>query len=223
MSTSRPGEAGRQQRTRVILIGTAVVVVLAVIIVIAVATASGSRTPSASSTSTSTSTSKPTPTSSTDPSSAPSSAVPSPASGDSPSTGETIGGQTIADSQVVGAPAAFGTGVTAAVTAVTDVTVDGSGRGDTDGPGIEVALTFTNGSAAAVDLSTVVVNAYYGDPITPASPSQGDSAGRPLTGSLAAGSSGEGTYLFTVPAAQRSSVVVTVGYSGTPPIVTFTR
>lgn len=105
---------------------------------------------------------------------------------------------------------------------VKDVTaVDGTATlpGEVSGPGVSVELELTNASGTPVDLGTTVVGLAYGAERVPANVfSTGTSS---FTGSVATGTSATGTYVFAVPADERSSLRVTVDTAVDVPVVVF--
>jgi hypothetical protein len=78
-----------------------------------------------------------------------------------------------------------------------------------------------NSSGKPFDLNGLAVTASYGA-ARPASPG-GASTGDPLTGSLKAGDSARGSYVFTVPKAQVPSVEVQISSNASPIIVVYTN
>ena len=119
------------------------------------------------------------------------------------------------------AVATVGNGVTATLPAVEAIEGTAVGPGNIAGPAVRVTVRLTNGTGAAVSLSGVAVNLYFGPDRTPAPPLDDPSA-RPVTGVLEAGASAEGVYVFTVPAGDRDRVTVEVGYEAGAPLLLFT-
>ncbi|WP_152187780.1 hypothetical protein [Georgenia satyanarayanai] len=114
----------------------------------------------------------------------------------------------------------FGTGLTVRLTAIEPV--DGVARapGEIAGPALAVTVQAVNDSTAPVSLADVVVFLSSGPDRTPASDlGQGST---PLGGSLDAGSSTTGTYVFTVPDDERDDLRVEISYTGEAPTVAFT-
>jgi hypothetical protein len=99
-------------------------------------------------------------------------------------------------------------GMTAKIVSIDPVTAKAIRAGETAGSAIKVTIALTNTTGKAVSLSQVSVNAYYGSKSTPAV-ALSDGA-KPLHGSLANGATASGVYLYTVPADQRDSAVVTM-------------
>ena len=91
--------------------------------------------------------------------------------------------------------------------------------GEISGPGVAVTVAVVNHSSRAVNVADTVVT------LTDSSQAPGGSVSdlraRPRAGRLAAGRTGRGTYLFTVPTSRRSPVTVTVTLTGQSPVVQF--
>lgn len=92
--------------------------------------------------------------------------------------------------------------------------------GEISGPAIRVSVAIRNDGTEPVDLEYVVVNAYSGADRAPAG-SIMQPGGKPFAGSLAAGESAEGVYLFSIGESDRGDVAVTVDYGVGEPIVVF--
>ncbi|PRY49339.1 hypothetical protein LY71_106116 [Geodermatophilus tzadiensis] len=118
-------------------------------------------------------------------------------------------------------PAAVGDGVRATVRSVEAIDGTGYGPGNIAGPALRVTVRLDNGTAEPVSLDGVAVDLAYGADSTPGSPLD-DPSRAPFSGTLAAGSSAEGVYVFTVPADQRDTVTVQVGYRPGAPVLAFT-
>lgn len=117
-------------------------------------------------------------------------------------------------------PAAFGGGLSVAVTAARPVTVTGQGAGETSGPAVAFTLVLTNGTKGGVDLTSALVSAEYGDAL-PASPSTGSPA-KAWPASVGAGRQAQGTFVFLVPTGERRQVRLTVSYAADRPVVVLT-
>ena len=101
------------------------------------------------------------------------------------------------------------------------MSVTGHGPGEVSGPGVAVKVRVQNSGSGAFDLDGLAVNASYGGGAgTPAAPSDSSPA-KPLHGSLKAGASASGTYVFLVPASARSHVRVDVSSSSAARILVF--
>lgn len=118
-----------------------------------------------------------------------------------------------------GTPADFGGGVTATLTGTRSVDVVAHTPGETSGPGVAATIKVSNGSKQPFDLSTIAVNATYGDG-TPAIVSRSDPA-QDLTGTVDPGKTATGVYVFRVPKDQTGSLVVQVQSGVKPNIVQF--
>lgn len=92
--------------------------------------------------------------------------------------------------------------------------------GEIAGPAVRVHLTVKNATETAVDLSQVVVNAYYGPDRTPALPLT-EPGGSTLPATVAAGGSADAVLLFTIPVDQRDAVTITVDYLAGVPAAVF--
>jgi len=114
-----------------------------------------------------------------------------------------------------------GNGVSAEVTKLDAIDGTGTGPGNISGPALRVTVRITNASADAVSLDGVAVDLTHGADALPASPLNDPSAA-PFTGTLAAGDSAEGVYVFTVPKDDRELITVTVGYQAGAPFMVFT-
>ena len=128
-------------------------------------------------------------------------------------------GQPVAQTVPKDHSADFGDAVTARISALTPVTATGTQPGEVSGPAVQVDLELTNGTPAEISLATVDVNAYYGSDRKPATPIVSKSGSSGFTGTLAAGATAKGRYVFSVPEDQQNSVVITVSKSAGAPIV----
>ena len=116
--------------------------------------------------------------------------------------------------------AAVGDGVSVAVASVERFEGSGVGPGNVAGPALRVTLRLTNGTTDALGLDAVAVNAGYGPDVTPA-PVLEDVSRIPFSGSVAAGATVEGVYVFSVPASRLDPVVLEVGYRPGAPLLLF--
>ncbi|GAA4721720.1 hypothetical protein APR04_001470 [Promicromonospora umidemergens] len=112
-------------------------------------------------------------------------------------------------------------GVTVAVPSVEDVTGQANVPGEVGGPALRFAVELTNGTGKALDLRTVVVNAYYGPDRTPAT-SLLKPGGKPFEPEVAAGGSASGAFVFSVPAEFQDQVELEVDAGVGKAIVIFT-
>jgi hypothetical protein len=113
----------------------------------------------------------------------------------------------------------FGTGVVARLDGIDAIVAQAHGPGEVTGPALAFRVTVTNSSSQAVDLSAVIVNLTDANG-NPGISMFGDPAAA-LSGTLAAGASATGTYVFTIDQSARSSVRVEVHYSTQAPTVVF--
>ncbi len=121
----------------------------------------------------------------------------------------------------IDAPAAVGNGIVATIGSIEAIEGTAVGPGNIAGPALRVTVRIENGTAEDVSLDGVAVNMYSGAERTPASP-LGDPSQAPFTGMLAPGATGEGVYVFRVPAEARDLVTVEVGYQAGAPLLLFT-
>ncbi|MGN6607603.1 MAG: hypothetical protein ACTHMS_11425 [Jatrophihabitans sp.] len=131
----------------------------------------------------------------------------------------------------------FGTGVTARITAVKAVTVEGVGAGEISGPGLNLTIVLTNNTRRAIDLDNSVVTLTDADghpaalmTFTPdGGQGQDDDVPAPdpasfthaFRGSLAPHRTATATYVFTVPTGHRNPITVNLSYAGSQPTVIF--
>lgn len=116
----------------------------------------------------------------------------------------------------------FGDGIRVGVARVRAVEAGGGGGiGDLAGPAIAVTIDLTNDGSTPVTLDEVVVTATYGKDGIPAPGVFNDTRANHFAGSLAAGASARGTYVFSLPEDQRRRVTILVSHSGGVPNVAF--
>jgi hypothetical protein len=108
----------------------------------------------------------------------------------------------------VGATAPLSNGVTVKVVGSKQIVATAHNPDDTAGPAVAVTIQIDNGTSSAVDLTQLAVAASYGNGV-PADENTSPPANA-LTGSLAPGTSRQGTYVFRVPANQAGNVIVSV-------------
>ncbi|CCH86411.1 conserved exported protein of unknown function [Modestobacter italicus] len=118
-------------------------------------------------------------------------------------------------------PAAVGDGVTARVVSLDAVDATGVGPGNVTGPALRVTVALTNGKADALPLGGVAVDLASGPELVPASPVN-DPAAAPFSGTVAAGGTAQGVYVFSIAAADRADVTLSVGYEAGAPVLVFT-
>jgi hypothetical protein len=117
----------------------------------------------------------------------------------------------------VGERTSIAENVLVAVDGLRTLTVPATGPGETAGSAVAFTVEVRNGTDRPVDVGGFTVTAGYGRG-TPAIPSSARPA-TPLTGSLAAGSSATGTYVFRMPADQVRSLQIQVLSDSSPNIV----
>lgn len=117
-------------------------------------------------------------------------------------------------------PAVGSDGVVVSLPLVEAIEGEGVAPGETSGPAIRVTVRIENATDEPLDTAFVAVNAYSGTDRAPAPPLT-KPGGAPLEGSIAAGESAEGVYLFTLPADARSEVTIGVDYRAGEPTVVF--
>ena len=134
--------------------------------------------------------------------------------------------QTVKPSPVRIAPAVpltgtaqFGGGISASITKATRINAVAHLAGEVSGPAVAVTLSIRNDSAKSADLSQVVVTVADHDGL-PASPISAN-ASKPLAGSLAAGQSASGVYVFSLPAKAKDPISISVTFATTAPVVLF--
>jgi hypothetical protein len=118
-------------------------------------------------------------------------------------------------------PAAVGNGITARIVSLEPVEATAVGPGNVSGPALRVTVELTNGTAEAVSLAGVAVDLAAGPELVPASPVD-DASAAPFAGTVAAGSTARGVYVFTIAEADRGDVTLSVGYEAGAPFLVFT-
>jgi hypothetical protein len=111
----------------------------------------------------------------------------------------------------------FRTGLTVRVTDITPVMGKATQPGEVGGPALRFRLKVHNASRRPVSLDGAVVFVSYGRTRTPAVELSRDE--QRFQGSVPAGASRRGTYIFTVPRSERSDVRVEISYTGRAPTV----
>ncbi len=114
--------------------------------------------------------------------------------------------------------ATFSKGVTVDVVRQRSVTVTGRGVGELSGPAVAFTLRLRNGTTRAFPIGNSVVACSYGANRTPCSDSSASPA-KAWRGTLGAGRSADGTYVFLVPKSNRDSIQLQVSYDPTQPVV----
>lgn len=91
--------------------------------------------------------------------------------------------------------------------------------GEVAGSAVKVTVKVRNPGGSDVSLSQLAVNAYYGSDSTPAT--ELSDGAEPLLGTLKAGETRSGVYVYSVPADQTGSVTVTVTDAAGAPLTVF--
>lgn len=134
--------------------------------------------------------------------------------------------QTVAVTEVSTQPAValaetgdYGNGVTVTLSSIEDVTTSANLPGEISGPGLKVTVQIVNDSGADIDLGNVIVDLQdaAGVPALPMSASPAE----PFKGSLAAGATASGIYVFTVPTDYSNPANISVSYTTGAPVVLF--
>lgn len=113
--------------------------------------------------------------------------------------------------------ASFGTGISVRLVSATAITAKAHGPGEIGGPAVELTLRFANSGSRPVSLGSVVVNVYDSDK-DPTSTIAGPPA-HPVSGTLAAGHTAVGRYVFTIARGKRKPITISVSYSAAAPVV----
>ncbi|BDZ51949.1 hypothetical protein GCM10025867_41900 [Frondihabitans sucicola] len=109
--------------------------------------------------------------------------------------------------------------VDVALKGVAAVSGKGDGVGEVSGPSLRFTVTIANHSSKLLDLSSTVVSVTYGSDDTPSN--ELVSNRKAFAPTVAAGATGQATYTFPIPVAQRSDVRITVDYGVSIPSVVF--
>lgn len=110
--------------------------------------------------------------------------------------------------------------ISIALVKVEPTAIKAVGPGDTSGPAIAVTVRIVNGSEQQVEIDNAVVTMSYGKKGTVGTPSPADPA-EPFAGSVEAGDSAEGTYVFRVAEKTQDEVTVQVTYTAGAPVAKF--
>jgi hypothetical protein len=116
-------------------------------------------------------------------------------------------------------PSTTGTGLTVNLTSIKPVNARAEQPGEVAGPALAITITVKNTGSKAAELNTLVVNVLNSDDAPGTQMSAKPS--KPLAGSVAAGKTKTGVYVFTVPKDKRKPVTVTVDIAGAP-VLAFT-
>lgn len=136
-------------------------------------------------------------------------------------TGAPVVGVTSLAPVPVGEPAQFGGGLVAKVLKIDPVQVEARGPGEIAGPGAAVTVELKNESNDPIDLNGIAVNAYQDDRVPVGSSNSTPAAA--VTGSLAAGDTKQGVYVFQVPPETAGSLLVEINFSGSENVVLVQR
>lgn len=117
-------------------------------------------------------------------------------------------------------PSDNGEGLVAEITTMKAVQGEAVQAGEIAGPAVQFTLRLTNDTDAAIDLGLIAVNAYIGEALTPAGGLVKPGAA-PFEGTLAAGDSTDGVYVYSIPEDQRGDVTVTLDYRAGQPAFVF--
>jgi hypothetical protein len=117
-------------------------------------------------------------------------------------------------------PASFGGGLVARVTSLEAVQGEARGPGETAGPALRVVVELRNSGGRAVSLARSIVTLSYGREPAPGVTLSGPGA-RPLAGSVSAGGSATGSYVFGVPKDSRDHIQVSISVRASRPTVLF--
>jgi hypothetical protein len=118
-------------------------------------------------------------------------------------------------------PAAVGNGITAEVVALDAIDGSAVGPGNVSGPALRATVRIHNGTDAPVALGGVAVDLASGPELVPASP-LGDASAVPFSGTVEAGGTAEGVYVFSIAEAHRAEITLSVGYQAGAPFLVFT-
>lgn len=117
-------------------------------------------------------------------------------------------------------PASFGNGLVARLTGLEAVQGEARGPGEIAGPALRVVVELRNTGGRAVSLERSVVTVSHGREPAPGVSLSGPGV-RPLAGSLRAGDSATGSYVFGIPEDDRAHIQVTISVDASRPTVLF--
>ena len=117
-------------------------------------------------------------------------------------------------------PSDNGEGLVAEIVSMKAVDGEAVQAGEIGGPSVQFTLRLTNDTDAAMDLGFIAVNAYIGEALTPAG-SLIKPGGAPFEGTLEAGKTAEGVYIYNIPVDQRGDVTLTIDYRAGQPSFVF--
>lgn len=115
--------------------------------------------------------------------------------------------------------AQYGNGVAVSLPGIEALTTTAELPGEIAGPGLKVSVQITNSSAATIDVGNVVVDLQdsHGVPAIPMSASPAS----PFAGSVEAGGTATGVYVFTAPSDYANPATITVSYTTEAPVAVF--
>lgn len=113
-----------------------------------------------------------------------------------------------------------GEGLVAEITAMKAVEGEAVQAGEIAGPSVQFTLKLTNGTDSAIDLGLIAVNTYIGEERTPGV-GLVKPGGAPFDGTLKAGDTAEGVYVYNIPESQRGDVTLTLDYKAGQPAFVF--
>ena len=116
-------------------------------------------------------------------------------------------------------PSTTGTGLTAKLVSIKAIKATAQMPGEIAGPALAITVSITNAGKKTADLSSVVVNLADSDQ-APGNPMSAKPSA-PFHGSLKAGKTARGIYVFTVPTKKRKPITLTVSI-GDAPVLVFT-
>jgi len=117
-------------------------------------------------------------------------------------------------------PASPSPSVEVALTSIEAVTGEATIPGEVGGPSLRITVEVTNGTDAAIDLTSAVTNLYYGDDLTPAI-SLLEPGSLALPSTVAPGQRASGVSVFLVPVEARGLVTVEFDLSTDATVVLF--
>lgn len=144
--------------------------------------------------------------------------VPAPSAGTIEDVEETASASPVVDAALDDV-AELGGGVTARIDEVDDISVKAETPGEIAGPAVAVHITIDNDGSAPIDISSAMVS-LVGDGEVLGQPTTSQPYA-PFSGTLAAGDSATGVYVFLLPEDARSAISVSVQYLASAKIALF--
>lgn len=117
-------------------------------------------------------------------------------------------------------PSDSGEGLVAEITAMKAVEGEAVQAGEIAGPSVQFTLKLTNDTDSAIDLGLIAVNTYIGEERTPGV-GLVKPGGAPFDGTLKAGDTAEGVYVYNIPESLRGDVTLTLDYKAGQPAFVF--